>query len=221
MHPEEALVKTIVCLDSGTDFFGRLSHILEGPERPPEYRLVHWVTIPAQILELCDELAPALVAVSNTFAKALLTEKFSPLISSENLRFLVIVDSLDQSIYEDFLQKGCHGVFEKSSSDKLLLKSIESVFGGELWVPRGVLSQIVQGSLRKGRPKLTSRETEIFKLINLGLKNQQIADRLFISRETVRWHIRGLYTKIGIGHRPGALQHVRYPGRRRRSSFDS
>jgi DNA-binding NarL/FixJ family response regulator len=211
-HPEDAPIKTIVCLDSGTDLFGCLCRILA--RKTPEYRLIHWVKIPEEMLVLCHKLTPALLVLDSAFAKVLLTDEFTSLISSENLRILVIAESVDQSIYEAYLQKGCRGVLKSNSSDQMLLKSIESVFAGELWVPRSVLSQIVQVSLRKNLPKLTSREAEILKLISHGLRNQQIADHLFISRETVRWHIRGLYSKIGISHRPGTLQHVRYPGRR-------
>jgi DNA-binding NarL/FixJ family response regulator len=213
MQPEAPSPKTTICLDNGIELFTSLNRIL-GQEAQSEYRLLHWVRIPPNILELCQELTPALLVVPSAFAKALLSEQYSTLISSENLRILVIVESVDQSIYETFLKKGCHGVLERNAPDPMLLKAIRSVFAGELWVPRGVLSQMVQGSLRKSLPKLTSREAEILKLISRGLQNQQIADRLFISRETVRWHIRGLYSKIGITHRPGALRYVRYPGRR-------
>ena len=213
MHSEDPPVKTIVCLDRRTDLYSCLGRIL-GRKSQPEYRLIHWVKIPAEMLELCRKLTPALLVLDSAFAKAVLTEEFSRLTSSENLRILVIAETVDQSIYEAYLQKGCRGVLESSSSDQMLLKSIEAVFAGELWVPRRVLSQIVEVSLRKNLPKLTSREAEILDLISHGLRNQQIADQLFISRETVRWHIRGLYSKIGISHRPGTLQHVRYPGRR-------
>ena len=94
-------------------------------------------------------------------------------------------------------------MIQRNASEALLLKSIETIFAGELWVPRAVLSQMVRTSLGNNPLKLTSRETEILDMITRGLKNQEIADLLFISRETVRWHIRSLYSKIGVGPRFG------------------
>jgi len=52
--------------------------------------------------------------------------------------------------------------------------------------------------------KLTRREKEILRLVGQGYKNQEIAEQLFISRETVRWHLRSLYPKIGVQDRLSA-----------------
>jgi len=50
---------------------------------------------------------------------------------------------------------------------------------------------------------------EILALIGEDLNNQQVADRLFIARETVRWHIKSLNAKLGIRTRRGLRDHVR------------
>jgi LuxR family maltose regulon positive regulatory protein len=52
---------------------------------------------------------------------------------------------------------------------------------------------------------LTTREIEILRLIAAGLRNQEIADRLFISLPTVKRHIANAYGKLGAGHRTEAL----------------
>jgi LuxR family maltose regulon positive regulatory protein len=52
---------------------------------------------------------------------------------------------------------------------------------------------------------LTARELEILRLIAAGLRNQEIADRLFISLPTVKRHIANAYGKLGAGHRTEAL----------------
>ena len=56
-----------------------------------------------------------------------------------------------------------------------------------------------------GGPLLTSRELEILRLIAAGLRNQEIADQLFISPATVKRHIANAYLKLGAGHRTEAL----------------
>ena len=49
--------------------------------------------------------------------------------------------------------------------------------------------------------RLTNREQEVIKLIGLGLRNQQIADRLFISVITVRHHLSSVFSKLEVGDR--------------------
>jgi len=52
---------------------------------------------------------------------------------------------------------------------------------------------------------LTNREREIISLVSQGLKNQQIADRLFISEGTVRNHLTAIYEKLGVTDRFGLI----------------
>lgn len=201
----------IICLDSDSALRRRISRGLSGANGYSRYSLGKVTKLPEDALDLAENGVPVLLVVSEAAAKTLPAGQLHP---PEHIRTLVIADSPEASTYADFLHRGCSGVLESNSSDEMLLKAIEAIFAGELWVPRRILSQIVQSLTMKSPPKLTARESEILQLIDLGFKNQEIADRLFISRETVRWHLRGLYAKIGASHRPGALQHVRRPAKK-------
>ena len=52
-----------------------------------------------------------------------------------------------------------------------------------------------------GRTSLTAREQEIAALIAEGLSNQQIGLRLFISENTVKKHVKGIFQKMGVSNR--------------------
>ncbi len=52
---------------------------------------------------------------------------------------------------------------------------------------------------------MTAREVEILRLVAAGLRNQEIADRLYISPATVKRHIANAYGKLGVGHRTEAV----------------
>ena len=52
---------------------------------------------------------------------------------------------------------------------------------------------------------LTEREVEVLRLIAAGMRNQEIADHLFISLSTVKRHIANAYGKLGVGHRTEAI----------------
>jgi LuxR family maltose regulon positive regulatory protein len=56
---------------------------------------------------------------------------------------------------------------------------------------------------------LTERELEILQLIAAGLKNQEIADKLFISLNTVLYHNKNIYSKLGVRKRALAIVKAR------------
>lgn len=62
-------------------------------------------------------------------------------------------------------------------------------------------------------PKLletpTPRELELLHLIDAGLTNQQLADRLFVSVATVKWHLYNLYNKLDVANRSSAISKAR------------
>lgn len=55
----------------------------------------------------------------------------------------------------------------------------------------------------------TTREIEILALVEAGLSNQQLADRLAVSVATVKWHLHNLYAKLGVSSRSAALARAR------------
>jgi LuxR family maltose regulon positive regulatory protein len=56
---------------------------------------------------------------------------------------------------------------------------------------------------------LTARELEILRHITAGMRNGEIADRLFISPATVKRHIANAYGKLGVTHRTAAVARAR------------
>jgi LuxR family maltose regulon positive regulatory protein len=52
---------------------------------------------------------------------------------------------------------------------------------------------------------LSERELEVLQLISEGLTNREIAQRLFISLRTVKWHTSNIYGKLGVKNRTQAV----------------
>ncbi len=59
---------------------------------------------------------------------------------------------------------------------------------------------------------LTSREFEVLALLNDGLSNKSISEKLFISVGTTKWHLNNIYGKLGVGRRTEALTFARDQG---------
>jgi len=110
-------------------------------------------------------------------------------------------------IEERALKRGIRGFFYEQDPLERFPKGVHAIFGGEVWASRGIMSKtILEGTEKDIVSKedgtvLTPREIEILAMIALGAKNEQIADELFISPNTVRTHIYNIFKKINVPNR--------------------
>jgi len=126
------------------------------------------------------------------------------------VRIIAFSDAIDDVHCEQLLHMGYQGVLRRDESPATVVRAVQAVADGQLWFPRATLSRILGRFLVADDPnRLTDREWEILALIGAGLNNQEVADKLFISRETVRWHVKSLNAKLAVGNRRGAREYVR------------
>ncbi len=108
---------------------------------------------------------------------------------------------------EKALEHGIRGFFYEQETLEQLEKGIRVIFSGELWVSREILTKHILNSTgrnpqtKKTPSVLTAREHEILTLIAAGAKNEEIADNLYISPNTVRTHIYNIFKKINVPNR--------------------
>jgi DNA-binding NarL/FixJ family response regulator len=174
----------------------------------PNYRVVR-CEADSDPLALCRRLAPAILVIDAEDAKSLPEKHLRIFLRPGAAHVLVFADPDDARSAEALLRMGCSGVISRQSSPENLVKAVDSIFAGELWFPRRVISAMLRYTLLETSKQLTRREVEILRLLSSDIKNQQIADSLFISRETVRWHLRSIYTKIGVKNRDEAIRYAR------------
>jgi DNA-binding NarL/FixJ family response regulator len=114
-----------------------------------------------------------------------------------------------EQLLERLLMFGCYGFVTDRISPASLARTLRGVDAGEIIVPRRVLSRSFQ-RLLAGRlaPKLSRRELDVLSLLGQGLSNRSIAERLFISPETLRWHLRNLYSKTELRSRGELIEYA-------------
>jgi DNA-binding NarL/FixJ family response regulator len=119
------------------------------------------------------------------------------------LRILVLADEHSDDAVCRLLMLGCSGYLSGDASGDTLRKAIKAVARGEIWAERQVVARTLQQALAAAGADdlLTSREREILGLLRGGHTNRQIAELLFISPDTVKWHIRKVFAKIGAKDR--------------------
>ena len=106
------------------------------------------------------------------------------------------------------LRAGARGYLLKGASRAEIFDAIRTVYsGGSLLGPAvtsRLLEHIEQGDERQG--DLTPRELEVLVLLARGLKNSEIADALFISERTVKFHVSSILAKLGAENRTEAAR---------------
>ena len=157
---------------------------------------------PEEGLALCRNLVPCLLVVNEAFIEKVNFEKFSEAVDfGRSIRVLVEIEDQNRGKTASLIRMGCAGVLSRTASPEIMCRAVHAVLADELWVDRKTISRIIQNMLHGIKCGLTPREIEIYGLLAEGLRNCQIAERLFISVNTVRWHLRSLYSKLGMRDR--------------------
>jgi len=119
---------------------------------------------------------------------------------------------------EDFVEavrQGCCGIVPRHTSTEMLLKSIRKVHAGEFWLDRATTADVIRRLARKTggsgtssrlgvrdqSSALSQREREIVVLVAQGFKNKEMAERMFISEQTVKNHLHNIFDKLGVSDR--------------------
>ena len=126
-------------------------------------------------------------------------------------RIILMTTTEDRQVCQQAIQEGVLGVVSYLQSPEVLVKAIEKVNAGEVWIEHSMVARILTtdkahrsfavNSEEHSYQELSKREREVIQLIGRGLKNQQIANQLCISESTVGHHLTSIYTKLGVSDR--------------------
>jgi DNA-binding NarL/FixJ family response regulator len=100
------------------------------------------------------------------------------------------------------LQAGARGYLLKNMPPSELLDVIRQVHAGKKRIPAAIASQLAE---HMSSETLTEREVEVLREVAGGNKNREIANKLFISEETVKVHVKHIMEKLGASDRTQAV----------------
>lgn len=130
--------------------------------------------------------------------------------AASNARVLILTGLKKQEGHQRAVQVGAVGVVFKNQEPEVLIKAVRKVHAGEVWLDRTTMGSLfsemtrrkLDGDLDETRKEsLTDRELQVISLIAEGLKNKQIAQRLFISETTVTHHLSSIFSKLDVSDR--------------------
>jgi len=96
------------------------------------------------------------------------------------------------------LKSGAFAYLLKTMPPKQLVEIVRKVHKGKKHIPTEVAAQLAE---HYGDELLTERELEVLRLISGGNRNRDIAEKLFISEETVKVHVKHIMEKLGASDR--------------------
>ena len=123
-------------------------------------------------------------------------------------RVIVLTASEQEEEVVEAVRLGTAGVVRKQSATEMLIKSIRKVAGGEVWLDSRLTAAVLREFSEpppapREQPKnlLSGREREIVGLVCQGFRNKEIAEKMFISEQTVKNHLHNIFDKLGVSDR--------------------
>jgi two-component system, NarL family, nitrate/nitrite response regulator NarL len=134
--------------------------------------------------------------------------------SNRSTKVIVLTASEDKNEFVQAMKLGCSGIVLKQTAPDLIVKSIRKVHAGEIWLDSHTTAAVMRqfsspGDLASGggqnktreRSPLSQREREIVALVAQGYKNKEMAEKMFISEQTVKNHLHNIFDKLGVSDR--------------------
>jgi DNA-binding NarL/FixJ family response regulator len=132
------------------------------------------------------------------------------------VKVILFTASENKDDFIEAMKLGCCGILPKDAAPSLILKSIQKVHAGEIWLDSNTtaavirqfaspmdssLGQVGASTKPRERAQLSQREREIIVLIAQGYKNKEIAEKMFITEQTVKNHLHNVFDKLGVSDR--------------------
>lgn len=202
----------IMLVDDHETMLWGLSRLIES--QAPRMELVGTAKNAADALTSAAALTPDIIVLDLDLDGISAIDILPALLGASGARVLVLSGSREQGLRDMAVKRGVRGVLCKSAPAELVVKAIEKIYQGELWLDHDTLGRVFgelldPRSAARSNPEtekqssLTAREQKIITAIvqSSGASNRCLAQALFISEHTLSNHLTSIYHKLDVSNR--------------------
>jgi len=135
--------------------------------------------------------------------------------TSKSTKILIFGSNVEDSVLHKMLRFGVNGYVDETLKRVDLIKAVEQIMLGRLWVERHILEEfayrtfelesiiedIIKSKVKQLGDALTPRETQVLQLVLNGLATREIADALHLSEQSVKLHLGRMFKKFEVTNR--------------------
>lgn len=161
-----------------------------------------------QAIQMCEDLLPDVILMDIVMpmldgiaATARIYERWP------HIHIIALSSFQEQDLVQRILRAGATAYLLKNVQAHDLAEAIRAAVAGQSTMPLEVTRTLLKPGNQPAplAPDLSPREQEVLALMVEGLRNDQIAERLTVSRNTVRYHVHNILAKLGATNRTEAV----------------
>jgi len=128
-----------------------------------------------------------------------------------DIAILILTAYDDDEYVLGLLDAGAAGYLLKSARGRDLAGAIRAIKSGESVLHPAIIAKLLkramQASVEEHKPSdiLSERESEVLRLVTLGMSNKDIAEKLFLSERTIKAHLTNIFNKLNVASRSEAI----------------
>lgn len=123
-----------------------------------------------------------------------------------NINILIVTVYENSETVFNALCAGASGYLTKNASPQQITNALDEVMKGGAPMSIHIAKMVVQSFQRAPESILSDRETEVLSLLASGKSYKSVADTMFISINTIRFHVKNIYDKLQVCNREEAIK---------------